>query len=230
MDFDIRIYHTIRITDEIGINITETTVVTWIIMTILIGVSIIVRLRISKWEKNDKPTGFQNIIEMAVESFDKFYTNTAGTKTVAFAPWAFSLFVFLIFANIIGITSLRPPTADWGMTFALATTSLIMFNFAGFKYRPVKYLKSFVEPVFVFLPLNIISEFARPISLSFRLFGNIMGGMILLSLLYGLAPIFARFILPVALHLYFDLVSGLLQAVIFTVLSIVFFSLAAGDD
>jgi F-type H+-transporting ATPase subunit a len=116
------------------------------------------------------------------------------------------------------------------MTFPLAFSSFILFQYAGIRHRPKAYLRGiFLEPVFVFAPLNVIGELARPISLSFRLFGNVLGGMILLSLLYGIAPIVTRFILPVPLHMYFDLAAGALQAVIFTVLSLVFVGMAAED-
>ena len=113
--------------------------------------------------------------------------------------------------------------------FPLAFSSFLLFQYAGLRHRPKSYLKSiFLEPFFLFAPLNVIGELARPISLSFRLFGNVLGGMILLTLLYN-APIFMRFVFPIPLHGYFDLVAGALQAVIFTVLSLVFVGMAAEE-
>jgi F-type H+-transporting ATPase subunit a len=117
------------------------------------------------------------------------------------------------------------------MTFPLAFASFLLFQFAGLMCRPKAYLKGiFLEPVFIFAPINVIGELAKPVAMSFRLFGNIIGGMILMQLLYGLAPYALRFVFPAALHLYFDLAAGALQAFIFTMLSITFVGIAAKDD
>jgi F-type H+-transporting ATPase subunit a len=79
-------------------------------------------------------------------------------------------------------------------------------------------------------PLNLIGELARPVSLSFRLFGNILAGMILMTLLYTMAPVVLRFIVPIPLHFYFDLFSGILQAYVFCILSLSFIGAAASTD
>lgn len=228
MDFAIQIFGELRVGD-ITFLISETTITTWIIAVILIAFAIVVRVKSRNWNATDKPKGLQNFIEMCVDGFEGLFKNSAGEKLLYLAPWFFTLFAFLIVSNIIGITGLRPPTADWGMTFPLAFASFVLFQFAGLRYRPKNYLKGFFQPVFVFFPLNVMGEFSRPIALSFRLFGNILGGVILLSLLYGLAPIALRFVLPSFLHIYFDLAAGLLQAFIFTVLSLTFVGLAAED-
>ncbi|MCL2386097.1 MAG: F0F1 ATP synthase subunit A [Defluviitaleaceae bacterium] len=230
MDFSIVVHHGIQITDGIMFLITETTVNTWIIMGLLFLFGIVVRVKSRKWDFTKKPTGLQNFIEMCVESWEKFFIANSSTRVLYLAPWFFVLFMFLLVSNMIGVTGLRPPTADWGMTFPLAFSTFCLIIFAGMRHRPKKYLKGiFLEPLFVFAPLNIIGELARPISLSFRLFGNILGGMILLSLLYGIAPIFVQFVLPAPLHMYFDLAAGALQAVIFVVLSLTFVGIASED-
>ena len=84
------------------------------------------------------------------------------------------------------------------------------------------YFKGFFEPLWFLFPLNVVGELATPISLSFRLFGNILGGMIIMSLLYQVVPI----LIPAPLHIYFDIFSGVLQAFIFTMLTMVFISSA----
>ncbi|MCL2577472.1 MAG: F0F1 ATP synthase subunit A [Defluviitaleaceae bacterium] len=230
LNFNIDVFASFRITENIEILITETTVNTWIIMGLLVLLGIIVRIKSNKWDPLKKPTGLQNVIELAIEAWEKFFRSNSSDRVIYLAPWFFSLFAFLFVSNIIGITGLRPPTADWGMTFPLAFSTFLLIIFAGMRHRPKAYLKSiFLEPFFLFAPLNIIGELARPISLSFRMFGNVLGGMILLSLLYGLAPYVSRFILPAPIHMYFDLVAGALQAVIFVVLSITFVGVAAED-
>jgi len=196
---------------------------------LLIALGIAVNVKSKNWKPEDKPSGLQNIIEMCVNAFQGFFRGSASEKLDHLQPWFFTLFAFLLVGNMIGVIGLRPPTADWSVTFPLALASFILFQYAGLRYRPKNYLKGFLQPVFVFLPLNLLGEFARPIALSFRIFGNVLGGFVLLSLLYGIAPIFIRPLFPVALHLYFDIASGFLQAFIFTVLSLTFVGLAAED-
>ena len=104
--------------------------------------------------------------------------------------------------------------------FALSTFFLI--HFMGIKTEFKSYFKAYIEPYPVLLPLNIISEFATPVSLSFRLFGNILGGYIIMSMVYNLFPAFLKIVLPGALHIYFDIFSGALQAFIFVILSMTF--------
>jgi len=87
-----------------------------------------------------------------------------------------------------------------------------------------------LQPIPIFFPLNLIGEIARPISLSFRLFGNVLAGTIFMSLVYALVPIYLRFALPAALHAYFDLFSGALQTYIFCVLSLSFIHSASSAE
>jgi len=235
VDFNIHVFGGISITDSIQFLITDTTVSTWIVMGIILVFAVIVRVKISKVDPLAKPTGLQNLVETCVDGWEKFYGANTNPTVMYLAPWFFTLFIFLFLSNALGVTGLRPPTADWGMTFPLALSTFFLIQFAGIRHRPKAYLKSiFLEPVFVFAPLNVIGELARPISLSFRLFGNIFGGLVLVSLLYGLLLNLPWFIamlipLPVPLHMVFDLAVGALQAVIFTMLSLTFVGLAAVD-
>lgn len=232
INFNIDAFASFRITDTIEFLITETTVSTWIVMGLLLIVAVYVRVKSKEWAKNPmaKPKGFQNFIEMCIDAWEKFFKSNSSERVLYLAPWFFTLFTFLLFSNMLGVTGLRPPTADWGMAFPLALSSFFLFQFAGIRHRPKAYLKGiFLEPSPVFGILNVIGELARPISLSFRLFGNVLGGMILMSLLYGIAPIFTRFLIPIPLHMYFDIFAGVLQTVIFTVLSLVFVGIAAED-
>jgi len=230
INFNIDVFASFRLTDGIEFLVTETTVNTWIVMGLILLLGVIVRIKSASWTPHEKPKGLQNFVEMCVESWEKFFRSAGNDRIAYLAPWFFTLLIFLLIANMIGITGLRPPTADWGMTFPLAVSSFFLIQFAGIRHRPKAYLKGiFLEPVFVFAPLNVIGELARPISLSFRLFGNVLGGMILLSLLYGIAPFVTQFILPAPLHMYFDLAAGALQAVIFVVLSLTFVGIAAED-
>lgn len=225
MDFSIENLAVVKLFG-VEIWITETYVSTWIIMAVLIGLAIVVRVQLKKF--TDVPKGFQNAVETAVEFFDNFVRSSAGERLMFLGNWFFMVFAFLLFSNLSGLVGLRPPTADWSTAFAFAITTFFLIQVMGAIYNGKAYAKGFIEPFFLFLPLNIIGELARPISLSFRLFGNILGGMILISLLYGLAPIFVRFVVPAALHAYFDIFSGVLQTYIFCVLSLSFIGVMAG--
>ena len=208
--------------------ITETIVNTWIIMLALILAAVIIRVKIRRFKT--EPSGFQNAVEAIVETFDRFVRGTAGDKLMVLGHWFFTVFVFILVSSLSGILGLKPPTADWATGFALAMATFLLIQVMGVYHRRGKYLKSFFKPSVIFFPLNLIGELARPISLSFRLFGNVLAGMIIMSLIYNLLPVYLRFILPAALHAYFDLFSGVLQTYIFCVLSLTFISTASADD
>lgn len=216
-----------------GIPVTETVVNTWIIMLVLVGLSILGTRTLAL-----VPRGRQNVAEMVVEVLNTLTRQTMGDDKMGFAPYMGTLFLILLFMNLLGLLGLRPPTADLNTTLALAIMTFCMIHYFGARTKGLgTYLKGFTEPFVFLLPLNIMGELATPISLSFRLFGNIVGGLIVLALAYGgltslsgslgLAafPILQGGI-PVVLHLYFDVFAGVLQTFIFVMLTMVFVSLA----
>ena len=207
----------------------QTVVNTWLIMLFLIIVAIVVRIKLRKME--DIPSGFQNAVEAIIETFENFVKSMAGEKLGFIAPWFFMVFVFILTSNFSAVLGLRPPTADWATTFALALATFSLIHIVGVKFRGGEYFKSLLGPTPalapLILPLNIIGELARPISLSFRLFGNVLAGLILMSLIYALLPMFLLFGLPVALHAYFDIFVGALQTFIFCALSLAFIGAAS---
>lgn len=220
MDINIGVHGVINI-GGLQIFITDTIVSTWILMGILIVFAIIVRIKLRKF--NEVPTGFQNVIEALVEVFENYMRSTVGDKLMFLGNWFFTVFIFILLSNIGGvIPGFRPPTADWSMTVALAVVTFVLIQVMGVKFRKGEYLASFFKPMFLFLPINLIGELARPISISFRLFGNMLAGLIMMSLLYSMAPIFLRFVFPAALHVYFDIFAGVLQTYIFVTLSLSF--------
>lgn len=205
--------------------ITETIVNTWFIMLLLIVLAVIVRITIRKFK--EVPRGFQNVIEAIIEIFDNFVKNTLGEKLSYVAPWFFMVFMLLLTSALLSIFGLRPPTADWATTIAMALVSLLLMFYMGFKHRKGDYLKTFFEPHFVFFPMNLIGELAKPVSLSFRLFGNMLSGTIILTLYYALTPMFIQFGIPSLLHAFFDVIIGALQTYIFVILSLMYIKGAA---
>ena len=222
-----------RIIFEIGgIPISETITNTWMIMIALVVFSWFATRNLQK-----VPKGIQNLVEAIVDGVYKLTEQTMGKDKMGFAPYIGTLMIYLVFANLSGLIGLRPPTADVNTTMGLALLTFVMIHFFGMKTKGIKnYLKGFLEPFWPMLPLNIVGELATPVSLSFRLFGNIVGGLIIMSLLYGgLAslssslgisiPVFQA-VIPAPLHLYFDVFAGVLQSFIFAMLTMVFVSIA----
>lgn len=212
----------------IEVWITDTIVNAYSISAVLILLALVVRWKLITYTPG-APKGLQNAAELAIESFDNFAKGAAGPKLAFLGKWFFAVFIFIMCSNLSGmIPKFRPPTADWSVTFSLAVVTFFLINIMGAIYKGPEYWKGFLEPFFLFLPLNILGELAKPISLSFRLFGNILAGMILMSILYEIGPTFIIFVLPSALHAYFDTAMGILQAYIFTVLSLSFIGAVAG--
>lgn len=204
------------------IPITQTVTTTWFIMAVLIGVSILLTRNLSL-----VPGKKQMVAEILVDTIYNLTETTMGKRFKNFAPYIGTLILFIGVANISGLLGLRPPTADLNTTMALALMTFILIHFMGFKSKGIGgYLKGFMEPMPFLLPLNIMGELATPISLSFRLFGNIVGGLIIMTLVYDALGNFAVLV-PAVLHAYFDLFAGLLQSFIFAMLTMVFVSLAS---
>lgn len=217
--------------------ITESMINVWLIGLVLIIFALFVRRALKR--ATDIPTGIQNVVEWIVEMLDNFTVSTMGENGRKFSSFYGCMFVFILFSNLLGllvgpqfndgtfgIGFLRPPTADAAVTFALALITFFMVQGYGIKIKGVgKWAKGLTEPMWPMTPLNIIGELANPVSLSFRLFGNILGGTIIMTLYYNL-PWFALLGIPAALHAYFDVFAGVLQAFIFVMLSMTFVSSA----
>jgi F-type H+-transporting ATPase subunit a len=201
------------------VYLTETIFATWIVMGILFIFTIFVNIRLRKFR--GVPRGFQNVIEALIDMMRKFATETLGEELEQLNGYFFGAFTFILVSNYSGMFGLRPPTSDWSTTLALAAGTFIAIQLMGAKHRKMKYLKSFFRPFFLFFPLNVIGELSKPISMSFRLFGNILSGLILMALVYTV-PLYIRFVIPVVLHLYFDILIGALQTYIFCMLSLTF--------
>ncbi len=203
--------------------IPETIVNVWIIVIVLFIFALIVNKKVKESKVDEKPSNFLNVIEMYVEMMNNLVKDTMGEKHVkSFGPYIFTLMTFLLFANLIGLIGFTPPTTDYSVTLTLALITFTLTQFFGFKNSGfVGYLKGFTEPIALLTPLNVIGEIANPISLSFRLFGNIMSGALIMGLVYNAVGFFAPLVAPLP-HAYFDVFSGVLQSFIFTMLTMVF--------
>ena len=168
------------------------------------------------------PAGFQNVVELIVEKLDGIVDSTMGKSAPAFRNYIATIFIFILVSNISGLFGLRPPTADYGVTFALGIMTFVTIHFNKFKHQKVKgVIKGLCDPWPIWAPINMIGDIAVPISLSLRLFANILSGVVMMALVYGLLSKIA-IIWPGALHVYFDLFSGAIQTYVFCMLTMTY--------
>ena len=207
--------------------ITTTHVCLLIIMLVLIGFAIAANRAMKR--ASEVPGFFQKIVVMVVETLDGMINNVMGRNAVKFANYIGTIFIFILICNISGLFGLRPPTADYGVTLPLGLLTLTLIFFNKLKYQKVSgFLKGLCEPWPIWAPINIIGDVAVPISLSLRLFANVLSGTVMMALVYGLLKWFAV-IWPAALHVYFDLFSGAIQTYVFCMLTMTYISDAIGD-
>lgn len=207
------------------IIVPDTVINVWVVAILLIVFALVVNKKIKQAKAEDVPSGFLNLAEIMIEGVQGLVRSTMGEHNMRFAPFILTIFSFILIANLLGLVGLTPPTSDYSVTLSLALITFTLVQFWKIKTAGnfFKYLKSFLEPYVLLSPLNVIGELANPVSLSFRLFGNIMSGGLIMTLIYQALGYFAPFIAP-PLHAYFDVFSGVLQAFIFTMLTMVFVS------
>jgi F-type H+-transporting ATPase subunit a len=197
------------------IQVTSTVVNTWI-MILILGVGSYFLGRSFKVE----PGMLQNAIEWLVKAIQGIISENIETENSGmFFPLVASLAIFIGVANLLGLfPGLRSPTPDINTPLAMALIVFLSVPYFGIRTQGFGgYLKHYVEPIFLMLPIEIASEIARTFSLTFRLFGNILGEEIIIAILFIISP----FIVPVPMML-FSIFTGVLQAYIFTLLTCVY--------
>ena len=178
----------------------------------------------------ERPKGLQNAMEAVIDALRNFFAQVLGSDTLArrFLPLLVTFFLFILFSNYSGLLplaghlpGLAPPTASLSVTAGLAVVSFLSVQFYGFKTHKFGYLKHFLSPI---LPLLILEEFIHPLSLSLRLYGNIFGEETVAGQLFAISPLLAP--LPIFI---LGLLFGAVQALVFTLLTSVYISTAAGE-
>ncbi|MDR0878081.1 MAG: F0F1 ATP synthase subunit A [Treponema sp.] len=213
-----------------SIDINETVLISWVVMAILIIGSLLLTRKLKA-----VPRGPQVFLEWAIGFLNDFSKQYFGKRAKIYGPYVGTVFLFLLVANIIPVLSplsislwdieppftIKPPTKDINLTAALAILTLLLMLIGGLRARGLKgWLKNLLHPVPMMLPFNLLDFIIRPLSLCLRLFGNILGGFIIMLLVEQALPI--PLLVPSALSLYFDFFDGLIQAVIFTFLTTIF--------
>jgi F-type H+-transporting ATPase subunit a len=200
------------------IQVTNTVVHTWIVMAIVSVVFIILGKRLQV-----RPSRFQNALEWFVEAIDGLISEMIPHQPRIFLPIVGTFAVFIAAINLAGlIPGLRSPSTDLNTPLALAIIVFFSVHYYGIRQKGILgHLKHYVEPIFIMLPIEIAGEFARTLSLTFRLFGNILGEEIIVAVLFLILPL----LIPVPMML-FSIFTGVIQAYVFTLLSVVYISSA----
>lgn len=212
--------------------ITDSHVCILIVMLAMVIFAIVANRKIK--HAADKPDGFQNVIELIVEMLDGMVESTMGKWAPKFVNYISTIFIFILMSNISGLMGLRPPTADYGTTLALALITFFMVWINKFKHQSGKQIwTDMCSPLPpwlpIWFPINLVSELAVPVSLSLRLFANVLSGTVIMALVYGLLKIIA-IAWPAVLHVYFDLFSGAIQTYVFCMLTMTYVSQACDSE
>ena len=202
-----------------------------IVMLILIGLAIVAN-RIMK-KATEVPGNAQNVIELIVEMLDNMVSGSMGHAAPRYQNYIGTIFIFILFSNLSGLLGLRPPTADYGVTLPLALMTFAIIHYNKIKYqKPWTIWQDLCSPLPpwlpIWMPINVVSNLAVPVSLSLRLFANILSGTAMMALIYGLLGWIAT-IWPAALHVYFDMFSGAIQTYVFCMLTMTYISNEIGD-
>jgi F-type H+-transporting ATPase subunit a len=206
------------------VKLNATIVTTWAVMLFMVIGSIIIT---RKLVISSKISRWQSILEMIVIGIKKQIEEVGLHKAETYIGFLGTLFLFLFISNLFTILPIyEPPTSSLSTTAALAIS--VFFAVPAFnimEHGILNYLKSYVKPLFIMLPFHIISEFSRTLALAVRLFGNMMSGVMILGILLTITP----FIFPIVMTA-FGLLTGSVQAYIFTILASVFIAAAAHES
>ena len=208
-----------------------------IIVTLFMALLLVyINRKLVKFDPLSKPTGIVLLVIMYAQMIDGMAKSKTNEKVAKYlTPYIMTVAAYIFLANISGLFSLEPPTSNYSVTLALAAITCILIEVFSFVCRgPKGYIKSWFEPFAPFVIMNLMSKFSTLLSLSLRLFGNIISGSILMTVIYSMLgniskaiPLIGEFnlvgvIVAPVLHFYFDLFSGVMQAFIFITLTVSF--------
>ncbi len=202
------------------LNIPPHVTYTWFIMLMLLGLGYLASRSVSL-----VPAGAQNVFELIIGGLEEFMVEITGEEGRAFYPYIATCFLFILFANLMGLLpGFFSPTANINTPAALALCTFVFTHYLGVKYHGVKYIKHFLGPIPwlapLFFPIELVGHTARVLSLTLRLFGNIMGEDLVLAILLLLA---GKFLAPLPM-MFLAVFTSAVQAFIFTLLSMMYFA------
>ena len=174
------------------------------------------------------PPPLQLVAELLYSFFEVLTSETLGKKYKHFTPYVMTIFIFVIVSNLIGVVpGLSEPTRNLNVPLGLGVMAICVVHFMAIKTKGIaEYLKGYAEPLFFLAPLNVIGELSKVVSISFRLFGNIMGGAIIVVVVSSLVK---YIVLPVGLNFFFGIFVGTIQAFVFTMLALTYIGSAISE-
>ena len=212
-----------------GLSVARTTVLVWGMIVVVLVLALLFRF-VAVPRFSDDPHGLQSLAEMAVEGIDSLCAaNVEQPFAGRLAPYMMTVCVLLMGSALTELLGQRPPTADLMVNLSLSLVTLALINFCCIRKKGVGgRLKGMASPSPVLFPIKLINDMAVPISLACRLFGNMLGGMIVMDLLKGGLGGYAAGLAGVA-GIYFNLIHPLIQTYVFVVLSLSFIREAVED-
>jgi len=218
----------------------------FIVMFSMLIIAIIATILSRKTDPLKRPKGFLFLFELGLKTFDGMVDELMGPRFKGFGGFIYAIALYIGLSFLIGLTGLTAPLTNLAMPLSLGLITFVLIHATAVRFNKIRYFKRYVEPIPVFLPINLLSMWAPLLSLTFRLFGNALSGWTLMSVVYfalesasqalfgflgeGVSQIIlAPFIAP-ALHAYFDLFSGLIQTIVFIMLTMLFISNEQPED
>lgn len=213
----------------LGYSVSSTVLVSWIVIAVLAVIAILIRVFVIP-RFRETPRGIQLVLETAVSAINDLTREKYGHRNDGLASYFFALAALFIGSAIVELFGFRPPTTDLSMTLSYALVTFVLINVYGIYKKGVKgRLQSFVRPKAIIAPFKLLSDLAVPISLACRLFGNMLGGMVVVELVYFALGAFSVGI-PAVLGLYFNAFHPLIQFFIFINLSLTFIGEAVEEQ
>ncbi len=212
--------------------LTDTHICLVLVILTLVIFGLFANRAIKRADPYKAPGTFLCIVEYLVTLADNMVIDSMGKKHgPKFANYIGTLFAFILLSNISGLFGLRPPTADYGVTLALGMITFLLIHYNGFKYQKLGHITGLFKPIPILFPINLVGEIANPLSISLRLFGNVLSGTVMMAVVYALVPkVLLMFGWTSFLHIYFDVFSGAIQTYVFCMLSMVYISDAIGEE
>ncbi len=205
----------------LGLSVSDTVITTWIAMAAILALALLARFWVLP-KLTTVPSGAQNWIETMIEGIDNYASSKAHGLGHALSAYLFTVAVLMVACACVELFGVRSPTADITMTFALALITFVLINYYGVKRKgAVGRVKSLNSQGPIVMVLRVISDCAIPVSMACRLFGNMLGGMIVMDLLYNALGHRAVGV-PSVIGLYFNVFHPLIQAFIFITLTLTF--------
>ena len=232
-----------------GTNLSGGVFTSMLVMLVMIILAIIIGIQARLQNPLKKPKGLLLIAEIGVTFFENFAEGLLGKRFRVFGGYLMAIGVYLFISFIFGLTGLPSPMTTFAVPLSLGLSTFILIHASAIKYNRWKYFKRYIDPLPLFLPVNLISMWAPLLSLSLRLFGNALSGFVIMNIVYyalqnlsGMVfasleasmgawnQVFFAPLLAWILHLYFDLFSGFIQTTVFLSLTAIYVGQEVPED